>query len=119
MFRILLISILALILVSCGGSGDDGRDVSKSDYGDDWPLTRSSATLHCKKLDAKITMVWVEVGNSAYALNGTAMTWLENKRPDLNVRDLKQVWRDDPAMPGFKVSVGPLIDDGLDMCESG
>jgi hypothetical protein len=33
-------------------------------------------------------------------------------------RDIKAIWADDPNNEGLKISIGPLIDDGLALCES-
>ena len=88
------------------------RIVTEADYGEDWPLTTQRATLRCDS-----DMVWVEASGSAYTLNGHAEMWLASKHPDLTIRDLDEIWRPDPNLPEFKVSISALTWDGLDMCK--
>ena len=117
MYRILIAAIIAMSILACG---DDGRTISEDDYGRSaWPLTVDEAKLHCEKISdlaGGIAMVWVEVNDLAYPLNGIAMDRLRDTRPGLRVRDLKRIWRDNPTLPGYRIPVSPLIDDGLKMC---
>lgn len=117
MYRILIAAIVAMFILACG---DDGRTISEDDYGRSaWPLTVDEAELHCEKISdmaGGLAMVWVEVRGQAYPINGIAMSSLENKRPELRVRPLESIWRPSPIVRDTKVSVGPLIDDGLEMC---
>lgn len=78
--------------------------ISESDYGDQWPLTVPSGTLQCEA-DA----VTFTAGGVTYAVNGMATT------RDFGV-DIDPIWRPNPDIPGAKVSIGPLIDDGLALC---
>ena len=109
MFRILITAIVVLFVLACE---DGGPTISEKDYGDEWPLTVAEAELHCDK-----GMVWVESDGFAYPVNGTAISLLKDKRPELKVRALKSIWRDNPTIPGYRVSISPLIDDGLEMCD--
>ena len=118
MYRILIAAILALFVLACE---DNGPTISEEDYGDKWPLTVAEAEIHCEQVSDRpvLAMVWVEADGFAYPLNGTAISLLKDKRPELKVRALMSIWRDSPTFPGSRVNIGPLIDDGLEMCESG
>ena len=108
----LAIAILSAVsLMACAGDGDP---IERADYGDDWPLTVGEAKLYCDKE----SMVWVETGGNAYPLNGTAMTWLANLHPNKKVRNLEDIWRENPDIPGTRISIGGLINDGLSLCSN-
>lgn len=96
---------------NCRGSAGC-KTITRAAYGAGWPLTVNSATLHCEELHRLpgVTKhaVWVEVRGEKYGVNGTARGWLGETRWKLH-----DIWRDDPNFPGNKVSVDPLIQDGL------
>jgi len=46
-----------------------------------------------------------------YPVNGVAGGFLSGA--GLQASDLREIWRDDPVLPGLKVSVGPLINMAL------
>ena len=95
--------------------------VRSSEYGQDWPLTVDSAKLCCKG-----TAVWVEVKDRKYGLNGIAGPLLQ--RWGHSIHDLNDIWKDHPerrdliqmsgtgdeAIP-WKVNIGSLIQDGLEL----
>ena len=95
-----VIAAFAIALVAC-----DAREVTRDQYGTAWPLTVDSAALHCEN-DA----VWATIRGRDYALNGWAQTY--KSLPELP----RSLWRNDPRVPGLKVSIGPLIRDGLALC---
>ena len=91
--------------------------IRKSDYGESWSLTVEKACLCCK-----FSAVWVEVGTKRYSLNGTSKTILP--RYGLNVLELEEILREDPAWEGMReqlgeewaplrVNIGDLISEGL------
>ena len=88
------------ILAACGG----GKEIHRSDYGNDWPFTVFSGTLHCDGY-----AVWSEANGNKYALNGTAQTHLEGALP------LERMWRS--RSNGAKVNIRPMIREGLRLCE--
>ena len=110
--RIVLTSMLgiaavaALVVAACaGGTAEGGEKRVRADYGDAWPFTVDSVTLHCTN-DA----VWVEAyGKLKYALNGTA-------KARLGTRDarLENIWRVGRVSP--RVDIGPMIQEGLALC---
>ena len=95
--------------------------VRATEYGADWPLTVSSAKL-CNRFMA----VWVEVDGKKYRLNGTSEAIL--RRFGHKSLELGPIWKDHPdkekwakelgteAEPfEWKVNIGRLIQDGLDL----
>lgn len=82
------------------------KSIHRREYGTNWPLTVDSAVL-CKRYSA----VWIEVNNKKYALNGRAHAALPQFGHSFS--DLREIWADDPNLPGYKISVYQLIQDGL------
>ncbi len=70
-----------------------------------WPLTVEQGTLFCDA-DA-VTFV---ADGQTYALNGLA------RGRELGM-DIDPIWIDNPDVEGYKISIGPLIDLGLTLCE--
>ena len=111
--KLVLPFIAALTLVLVVGCGDDNsRTITEADYGDEWPLTVPEATLICEAPSAVI----LKVGSNYYGVNGTGRTYVEREYPQ-NGRDLERIWRLDPGGIGPRVSISPLIDNGLELCE--
>lgn len=82
------------------------REITDDEYGDRWPLTVDKAKLCCRH-----NAVWIEVNGKRFGLNGLAKGFLE--RHGYTVHELEEIWRPDPEIEGLRVSIGPLIDDGL------
>lgn len=101
-----LATAIALLVVACGGSAADGRPVSKSDYGDEWPLTVDHGTLRCEGASA---VVFVAPDGTEYGVNGTALA---------DYPEIDPIWANDPSGVAPKVNIGPLITDGLELCDS-
>ena len=102
--RLPLLFVLATA-AALTGCGSDGRDVSRSGFeadGKTWPLTVDEATLSCDGM-----AVFAEVDGKRYAVNGTAKA---------RAAILNPIWADDPNMPGLKIDMSDLIDEGLALC---
>lgn len=84
--------------------------ISAEDYGDAWPFTFEEGYVACHAGNA-LTVMDAESGRM-YPLNGTA----KGKAGALGLEPLEPVWRDNPDIPGTKVSVGPVIEQGLGLC---
>lgn len=85
--------------------------ISAEDLGDAWPFTTDEMHLQCLP-GAAVVVSDAETG-VMYPLNGTAKA----KAGALALEPIDKVWRDNPAIPGTKVSVGPLIEQGLQLCK--
>jgi hypothetical protein len=57
-------------------------------------------------------MVTFVAEGTTYWVNGTA----GNAADERGWEDVRPIWADDPADAGLKISIGPLIDDGLALC---
>ena len=125
----LLTSFLVVILYSCVGESDTQSEeishekkVSRSMYGKDWPLTVESGTLKCLGYGG---VIFISNGR-IYGLNGTAKTYGRDK----GYADLQTIWADDTTLikslmavgateeeASAKISIQPLIESGLELCE--
>ena len=84
--------------------------LSKSWPASEWPLTVPSGTLRC--LDDGVDSVVLEVGDTTFAVNGSA--------DSRGYEDITSIWKDNPDdFGGPKVNISPLINFGLELCESG
>lgn len=89
----------------------DQKLISDEDFGSAWPFTFEEGYLACHAGNA-VTVMDAESGRM-YPLNGPA----QGKASALGLDDLATVWRDNPAIPGTKVSVGPVIEQGQQLCK--
>ena len=81
--------------------------VKRTDLEEAWPLTVESVEL-CNGGPGAVFLI---ADGKHYPVNGLADGFLRGA--GLQVTDLREIWRDDPTLPGLKVSVGPLIDMAL------
>ena len=105
--RLLLVGLIFVALLV--GAACSGETKHRSDYGSRWPFTVDSVTLHCAGSEG-FGAVWVETGGYKYALNGVAETRFDYILP------LERIWRNNPNLPGTKISIGPMINEGLALC---
>lgn len=73
-----------------------------------WPFSIDAGVLSCDR-----GAVTLKVGDVVYAINGTAKT-LGIK---LGWRDTRHIWKNNPAVPGTKMDMGPVINKGLLLCK--
>lgn len=84
-------------------------EVTATDYGDAWPFTVDSGTIRC--IDDSVVFV---TSGTIYAVNGFARTRMEAEGwTDITESD---IWAANPEIPGTKINIGPIIDDGLALC---
>lgn len=83
-------------------------EISKDEFGDKWPLTVSSGKVLC--LDGSFVLFVGEGGT--YAVNGTARSAMKRK----GWRDINDIWKADPEYPEAKISIGPVLNRGLELC---
>lgn len=82
----------------------NSKAVSQKDFGEAWPLTVESGVLTCKEG----AVFFTSPDGSIYAINGTA--------GNRGGRDLEPIWKPNPEIPGTRISIGPLIQAGLSLC---
>lgn len=115
MTRLSALAVLPILLLSAcsasddGGNGDSDKEVSRDDYGAEWPLTVDSGTLECKG-SGGVGEATITVDGTKYALNGIA------KGNDAYA-DIRPIWADSPDFAGVKQDISVLIEDALPLCE--
>lgn len=85
-------------------SGGNSKQISESTWGADYPFT-VDGELICLEPNTII----FKAGGVNYAVNGTAMA--------RGYAELRPVWKDDPAMPGTKFSLGQVIAEAQKLCK--
>ena len=110
----LLIAFLFFCSQSAWGTSDI-KTIKQSDYGEKWPLTVPEATLLCKGWGG----VYVYVNERYYPVNGLAGSQqIIDTYIGEPIYDLQDIWASDPVSKyGLRISIGPLIDDGLKLCK--
>lgn len=79
--------------------------VTRKQYGDEWPFTVEEGVIDCPKPSAAV----FRHGGKVYALNGIAMS--------LGYEELEPIWKDNPKIPGYKISIGSMIQLALKQCK--
>lgn len=105
----LSLAIAGLFSVAAYAAGP--QLISAEALGDAWPFTVAEMHLQCLPGSA-VVVTDVETG-LMYPLNGTAKA----KANQLALEPIDKVWRDNPTIPGTKVSIGPVLDQGLQLCK--
>lgn len=109
-FLLLVVLIGGGFLWSKAFGGDVGpsnsRELRASDFGDEWPLTVDGGTVACEA-PSRVTFT---VDGTTYSVNGSA----DSAAATEGWRDIRPIWRKGTDTP--YVSIGPLIDAGLELC---
>lgn len=90
--------------------------ISRATWGDDWPLTVDAGVLQLRSGGRLVFIADLAGvgGGEIYAVNGTAKAEKHLRlRHRLRYQPIDEIWADDPERPGFKLSLGRLIDAGL------
>ena len=93
MKKVLAVVVLAGLVAWYSLSGS-GREVTASEFGDEWPFTVTKGRVDCVKGLAYT----FEANGVVYGLNGFADSWLETE-------DLKQIWARDPRYPDLQLYI--------------
>jgi len=96
---------LSLTVISCG-SAANRHNISNATFQGEWMLTVDSGELLC---EAPNTVIFIAPDGTKYAVNGTAKS--------RGYTDIQPIWKDNPQIPGTKVNIGSLIDEGLKLCK--
>lgn len=107
----ILFIIATISLSSCGdhnnsqNQNDDSnhhqKNISKTDYGADWPFSIDGGVLKCDR-----SAVLFLANGKRYAVNGTAKNWAKSEGYD---DEIEEIW-----IPGK--DIGRIISDGLNLC---
>ena len=111
--------ILTLALVGCIPIAAIAASVqvSKIQFKERWPLTVNSGTISCDPVPPvpgmpNVQLVTFTSNGRTYALNGIALGFAKRR----GWLDIRAIWKDDPAIPGLKIDISPLINRGLALC---
>jgi hypothetical protein len=94
-------------------SSPEGREVTKEEFGEDWPFTVERGFVDCTNLSGGLREAVFRSGGMTYALNGTA----RSRAKAQGYEDVMDIWRDDPNNPGLKIDIGPILDLALQECD--
>ncbi|MCE8025240.1 DUF2511 domain-containing protein [Billgrantia aerodenitrificans] len=103
MRSIKLVLVMAFAM-SYGQAFGSDLEVSRSEFGDTWPFTVESGVVACVDGQAAI----FKSGGKSYQLNGFARS--------RGYAPIDPIWRDNPDIPGTKVSIGEMIRIALERC---
>ena len=81
--------------------------MTQAEFGNDWPFSVPEGTLRCEGSEGSGSVTF-EAGGTVYGSNGTAK--------GKGLPGIEPIWVADPAIPGTKKSVGPIITRGLQLC---
>ncbi|RHW21709.1 DUF2511 domain-containing protein [Pseudomonas jilinensis] len=120
-------TLLSLALMAAAGCGSDAATdqapntettqakpgivlISEEDFGDRWPFTQPEMHLTCLPGNAVVVM---DVNSGVmYPVNGVA----NGKAQQMGMESLQTIWLENPNIEGTKISVGPIIEQGLSLC---
>lgn len=104
--RKLVLSLSAALALSACGNSD--MEVSSNSYDGEWPFTVNSGVVKCIN-DNGTKLAVFESEGTEYQLNGAAKS--------RGYTDISTIWKDNPDIPGTKISVGPMIQLALSQCD--
>lgn len=95
-----------------------GVILHKSQFGEKWPLAVEWGEITCESMS-----IFFYANNNKYAVNGTSKSEVGKNfvRGNL-IKEIDEIWIDDPqykgieSMKGTKISIGPIISAGLELC---
>jgi hypothetical protein len=81
--------------------------ITAAEYGAEWPFTVNEGTLMCLPPGAVI----LKTRQGMYNINGLAMSHYERNK------DIREIWKPDPKIPGMKIYLGDITNRGLKLCK--
>ena len=111
MNKILLSGIL--LFVSSVSLASPLKSVSKDDYGDKWAFTSDEVQLQC--IDGGAFVMDYDT-NNVYAISGLANQLAKKGKYPADDINGSSFWKENPDMPGAKISLAPFITDALALC---
>lgn len=102
------------------GASKNSKVIYEKDYGEHWPFTVDKGLLKCE-----MSAVFFIVEGKTYTINGIANGYIGKK----GYYDVRDIWLDDTIainnlvangvpkdMAKSKISIAPIINDGLKLC---
>ena len=93
------------------------QEIRREELGDEWPLTVPRGTLNCMyPVDGSLSRpaLLITVDGTTYGINGTASG---GHAARFGWQDIRQIWKDNPAIPGTKIPITALINRGAALCK--
>ncbi|WP_417788392.1 DUF2511 domain-containing protein [Stutzerimonas xanthomarina] len=81
-----------------------GEIVTAKEFGENWPFTVDEGRIECREAGA---LVFVH-GDFEYQLNGVAT--------QQGYTSINSIWRWNPDIPGTRISITPIIQRALKLC---
>ena len=112
---------VAALGVGCAEEADSGGDsdaqgkkrtarLSKADVPKGrWPLTVSEGVVRCEGSGGIGSVIFRTAEGEDYGVNGTALS--------RGLPGIEPIWKKDPAVPGTRINISPVLDRGLKLCE--
>lgn len=94
----------AIVLTGCASNS---KYISAKDFNEPYPFT-VDGFLECDSAKAIV----LKANGNIYPINGTAKT-----RYQTLAKPLDEIWKDNPSIPGTKISVGEVISAGQKLCQ--
>lgn len=98
-----------------------GKILTKEMFGEEWSLSVDWGEVTCENAG-----VFFYANGQKYAVNGTSKSEVGRKTvvngKPCYIKEIDEIWTDDPkykgikSMEGVKVSIGPIISEGLNLC---
>jgi len=115
---VLLLAIASTVLTACGGSGAlspiRSEHVSKDAQSGPWPFSAAGGTVTCDLTKGGAITFTPDGSRTTYAINGPAV----GRQSDEGWHPIKEIWLDDPTLPGAKINDGYFITEGQKLCEA-
>lgn len=92
------------------------QEIRREELGKDWPLTVAHGTLSCMypvQGRRNLPALLITAGGITYGINGTA----DAHAATYGWRDIRPIWRDNPAIPGTKIPIAALLNRGAALCK--
>jgi hypothetical protein len=85
--------------------------ISPANFSEAWPFAVDQLDLLCEPGDAVIVVNPAD--GKRYGVNGAAI----GRASELKLDSLEGIWVDNPQLPGTKISVSPVINQGIALCK--
>ncbi|WP_336508111.1 DUF2511 domain-containing protein [Pantoea septica] len=87
-----LLGLLLLVTATSAGAAEQSKEIDGKAFGDDWPLTFTSAKVSC--VNRLYVFVYNTKTDERYPVNGTAKNAV--KAGKLEGSDINEVWKTSP-----------------------
>ncbi|MBH2974495.1 DUF2511 domain-containing protein [Serratia marcescens] len=109
-----IVTLLAATFFSSLAIANQTKTLEKDNFEGEWPFSFSKGTLEC---DRAAAFIRDDESGQLYGLNGPALTPATlRKNNALPLEPEMSVWLNDPSPMGYKVSLGDVLDEAVNLC---